>query len=62
MFFLINLVSRVLNFLQMNVSLYGLLGVVTALLIYLVGIGTIVKLFICLLALILGYGRVHRDI
>ncbi|XP_031846368.1 sorting nexin-13 [Nomia melanderi] len=39
---------------KMNVPLYGLLGVVTALLIYLVGIGTIVKLFICLLALILG--------
>ncbi|KOC61655.1 Sorting nexin-13 [Habropoda laboriosa] len=38
----------------MNVPLYGLLGVATALFVYLVGIGTIVKLFICLLALILG--------
>lgn len=42
-------------FLQMNVPLYGLLGVVAALLVYIVGIGMIVKLFICLLALILGY-------
>ncbi|XP_017794033.1 PREDICTED: sorting nexin-13-like [Habropoda laboriosa] len=39
---------------KMNVPLYGLLGVATALFVYLVGIGTIVKLFICLLALILG--------
>ncbi|XP_076651787.1 sorting nexin-13 isoform X2 [Halictus rubicundus] len=38
----------------MNVPLYGLFGVVTALFVYLVGIGTITKLFICLLALILG--------
>lgn len=38
----------------MNVPLYGLLGVVAALLVYIVGIGMIVKLFICLLALILG--------
>lgn len=45
-------------FLQMNVPLYGLLGVVAALLVYIVGIGMIVKLFICLLALILGYDSI----
>ncbi|CAK9818287.1 Sorting nexin-13 [Anthophora quadrimaculata] len=38
----------------MNVPLYGLVGVAVALFVYLVGIGIIVKLFICLLALILG--------
>lgn len=43
------------KFLQMNVPLYGLLGVAAALLIYIIGIGMILKLFICLLALILGY-------
>lgn len=42
----------------MNVPLYGLLGVVAALLVYIVGIGMIVKLFICLLALILGYDSI----
>lgn len=46
-------------FLQMNVPLYGLLGVVAALLVYIVGIGMIVKLFICLLALILGYDSIY---
>ncbi|XP_033337344.1 sorting nexin-13 isoform X1 [Megalopta genalis] len=39
---------------KMNVPLYGLLGVATALLVYLIGIGIIAKLSICLLALILG--------
>ncbi|XP_029054590.1 sorting nexin-13-like isoform X1 [Osmia bicornis bicornis] len=39
---------------KMNVPLYGFLGVAATLLVYLVGFGTIVKLFICLLALILG--------
>ncbi|XP_053985689.1 sorting nexin-13-like isoform X1 [Hylaeus volcanicus] len=39
---------------KMNIPLYGLLGVAAALFIYLVGIGTIVKLFICLIALLLG--------
>ncbi|XP_076236973.1 sorting nexin-13 isoform X2 [Calliopsis andreniformis] len=38
----------------MNVPLYGLLGVATTLFVYLVGIGAIVKLFICFIALILG--------
>ncbi|XP_076756780.1 sorting nexin-13 [Xylocopa sonorina] len=38
----------------MNVLLYGLLGVAAALLVYLVGIGMIVKLFACLIALVLG--------
>lgn len=54
--------SRVVNssadnrllFLQMNVPLYGVLGAAVTLLVYILGIGTIVKLFICLLALILG--------
>lgn len=49
-------------FLQMNVPLYGLLGVVAALLVYIVGIGMIVKLFICLLALILGYDSIVVNI
>ncbi|XP_076638982.1 sorting nexin-13 isoform X1 [Colletes latitarsis] len=39
---------------KMNVPLYGLLGVAAALFVYLVGCGTIVKLFICLIALLLG--------
>lgn len=39
----------------MNVPLYGLLGVAAAILIYIVGLGMIVKLFICLITLILGY-------
>ena len=39
----------------MNVPLYGLLGVAAAVLVYVVGIGMIAKLFVCLLALILGY-------
>ncbi|XP_043510424.1 sorting nexin-13-like isoform X2 [Frieseomelitta varia] len=38
----------------MNVPLYGLLGVAAAVLVYVVGIGMIAKLFVCLLALILG--------
>ncbi|KOX75581.1 Sorting nexin-13 [Melipona quadrifasciata] len=38
----------------MNVLLYGLLGVAAAVLVYVVGIGMIAKLFVCLLALILG--------
>lgn len=43
-----------LLFLQMNVLLYGILGAAAILLAYIFGIGTIVKLFICFLALILG--------
>lgn len=43
------------DFLQMNVPLYGLLGVATAVFVYVVGIGMIAKLFVCLLALLLGY-------
>ncbi|XP_012150514.1 sorting nexin-13 isoform X2 [Megachile rotundata] len=38
----------------MNIPLYGFLGVAVTLLVYLIGFGMIVKLFICLLALILG--------
>jgi len=41
-------------FLQMNVPLYGVLGAAATLFAYILGIGTIVKLFICLLVLILG--------
>ncbi|XP_020290233.1 sorting nexin-13-like isoform X2 [Pseudomyrmex gracilis] len=39
---------------KMNVPLYGVLGASVTLLAYILGIGTIVKLLICLLALILG--------
>ncbi|XP_003707531.2 sorting nexin-13 isoform X1 [Megachile rotundata] len=39
---------------KMNIPLYGFLGVAVTLLVYLIGFGMIVKLFICLLALILG--------
>ncbi|XP_076166937.1 sorting nexin-13 [Ptiloglossa arizonensis] len=39
---------------KMNVPLCGLLGVATALFLYLIGSETIVKLFICLIALFLG--------
>ncbi|XP_012528442.2 sorting nexin-13 isoform X1 [Monomorium pharaonis] len=39
---------------KMNIPLYGVLGAAATLLAYIFGIGTIVKLFICLLALILG--------
>ncbi|KAL6259662.1 hypothetical protein P5V15_009578 [Pogonomyrmex californicus] len=39
---------------KMNVPLYGVLGATATLLAYILGIGTIVKLLICLLALILG--------
>ena len=38
----------------MNLPLYGTLGVAAALLVYLVGIETIVKLFLCLVVVILG--------
>lgn len=38
----------------MNVPLYGVLGASVTLLAYILGIGTIVKLLICLLALLLG--------
>ncbi|XP_014481549.1 PREDICTED: sorting nexin-13-like [Dinoponera quadriceps] len=38
----------------MNVPLYGVLGAAATLLAYILGIGTVVKLLVCLLALILG--------
>ncbi|XP_018371189.1 PREDICTED: sorting nexin-13-like isoform X1 [Trachymyrmex cornetzi] len=39
---------------EMNVPLFGVLGVAVTLLVYIFGIGTIIKLSICLLTLILG--------
>lgn len=49
-----DLYDRLLLSLQMNVPLYGVLGAAAALLAYIFGIGTIVKLLVCLLVLILG--------
>lgn len=45
--------NRLLS-LQMNVPLYGVLGAAAILLAYILGIETVAKLLVCLLALILG--------